>query len=313
MQGPELERLLGYWRDKLAGVRNPELPFKRVVPPGIRHTRDHVDFLFPDGLRSRIEQLSREKGVTFFSVLLSVFKTLLHRYCKLDDVTVAVPVANRGRTETQRMIGVFVNTIFLRTRLTGEQTFSDVMANVQLTFAEGSAHEALPTRVLVQELVPNYDPSRFPIVQVMFNYLQPGASHRARKRRELEIEAVPSDRDPISTRLDLTLTIADARGRLRANFKFDSALFDRKDVEQFSQHYMILLEAVLDDPNQPISQLSSLSPDERRPVAGLDAQVATLPVAPASPPALPVVLSADPTTHVSSAPAATRLCSLKRV
>ena len=306
IQGPELERLLGYWSVQLAGVTSPQLPFKRIPPAGIRHTRESVEFRFPDELRPRIEKLARDKGVTVFCVLLSVFKTLIHRYCNLDDVTIAVPMANRGRMETQRMIGVFVNYVFLRTQLSRNSTFTEVLTRVQHAFARGSDHAAIPFSTLVQDLVPNYDPLRLPISQVMFNYLQPGASLKTRRRTELEIEAVPSDRDPISTRTDLTLTIADARGRLRANFKFDSALFVRKDVEQFSQHYMILLEAVLDDPNQPISQLSSLPEDERRPVASLDGQVATQSVAPASPPALPVVLSADPTTHVSSTPAAMR-------
>jgi len=285
LQGPELDRLLSYWREKLAGVTSPQLPFTRQVAPGVRHTREYVEFFLPDLLRSRIERFCQERGTTFFCLFLSVYQTLLHRTCHLDDVTVALPVANRGQTETQRMIGVFVNTIFLRTRLSGNPTFTEVLARVRQAFAECSAHETMPFPRLVQELVPNHDPSRFPIVQVMFNYLQPGASQRARKRRELELDVIPSDRDPISTRTDLALTIADARGRLRANFKYDSALFAREDVERFSRHYMHLLEAVLDNPNRPIDQIPILASDKRQPLGDVgDTTAVTCEAASGAPP-----------------------------
>jgi thioesterase domain-containing protein len=166
----------------------------------------------------------------------------------------------------------------------------------------------MPFPQLVQELVPNYDPSRFPIVQIMFNYLQPGASQRARKRRELELDVIPSDRDPISTRTDLCLTIADARGRLRANFKYDSALFAREDVEHFSRQYMHLLEAVLDHPDRPIAQLPILASAEREPLidAGNSTAV-TRDAAPGGPP--PLEPQAPPQPDLSAATLAGRSLS----
>lgn len=264
IEGPEFQRLLNYWRRQLSGSTNPELPFKQAVPKGVRHVRDHFHVVLPDDYRPRIEQFARHHGVTIFTTLLAVYKTLLHRYCRVDDVTIAMPVANRGRAETQRMIGDFINTIFVRTYFHGGPTFEEVMRRVQATYAEGVAHEAMPLPLLVKDLIPDYDPSRFPISQVMFNYLQGGASGRVRKRRELEIEVIPPERDPISTRSDLVLNVTDERKRVRLTFKYDSTILPRAAVEQFARHYRTLLDAVLADPGQAIDQIDLLLPDERR-------------------------------------------------
>lgn len=268
LQGEELERLLAYWRGQLIGATNPELPFKRTAAPGVRHMRDAIEHALPEDWPGRLEQFGRDHGATNFNVLLACYFAVLHRYCTTEDLTIAVPVANRGRAETQRMIGVFINTIFVRSQVTGDLTFAELLARVQAVFVAGTNHERLPMTNLVQELLPDYNPSRFPISQIMFNYLQPGAAGRARKRRELEIDVIPSDRDPISTRTDLSLTIAHARGKLRANFKFDATFFAREDMERFARHFTAFVESVLAAPEQRIASVPLLSEAERQHIVG---------------------------------------------
>lgn len=264
LQGEELQRLLDYWRGKLVGATNPELPFKRPVAPGVRHMRDILTVVLPDDWRGKLEEAARRQSVTHSNILLAAYYATLHRYCGVADLTVAMPVANRGRAETQRMIGAFLNTIFLRTQVSGEQTFAELLKQVQQVALEAANHERMPMPKLVQELLPNYNPKRFPITQVMFNYLQPGAAGRARKRRELDIEILPSSKDPVSTRSDLSLSITNAQGKLNAHFRYDATFFAREDMERFAQHFQALVTSVLDDPQQKIAEIPLLSAEERR-------------------------------------------------
>lgn len=264
LRGPELERLLTYWSTQLAGVVSPPLPFKRHAPPGVRHIRGEIEFELPEGLRARVERFARAHSTTAFNVFLAAFKSLLARYGNFDDITVGVPVANRSRPETQRMIGVFVNTIFLRTSLAGDPTFGEVLERVRKTYAEGTANEALPMPLLVQKLDPNYNPERFPIVQVLFNYLQPGAAPEARRRRELDIEILPSEHGVVSTRHDLSITLAHSDGRINATLKYDSTTIAQEDAERLARHYTELLDQVVERADRRLSEISFLTAEERR-------------------------------------------------
>src|SRR5262249_6137132 len=120
-------------------------------------------------LAASLGQLSREQGVTLFMLLLAVFKALLYRYCRQEDVVVGTPVANRSRAHLEELIGLFTNTLVLRTRMSGSSSFRELLNKVRGTCMDAYAHQDMPFGKLVEELNPQRDLSRQPLFQVVFH------------------------------------------------------------------------------------------------------------------------------------------------
>jgi hypothetical protein len=170
MQGEVLERQLGYWRQRLSGLAPLELPTDRPRPP-VRSVRGAAHrFVLPAELRDSLNSLSRREGATLFMTLLAAFQVLLARYSGQEDIAVGTPIANRNRTEIEGLIGFFVNTLVMRADLSGDPSFTELLAQVRETALGSYAHQDLPFERLVEELRPERDLSRTPLFQVMFAF-----------------------------------------------------------------------------------------------------------------------------------------------
>ena len=194
--------------------------------------------------------------------LLAAFKVLLRCYTSQDDLVVGTPVANRNRLEIEGLIGFFVNALVLRTDLSGDPTFREVVRRVRKICVDAYGHQDLPFERLVEELHIERDLSRNPVFQVMF-VLQNDSS------RTVELPGLtltPVIADGGTTHFDLTLHLVQSEQGLLATAAYNTDLFDAVTISRMLTHFQTLLEAVVNDPDRHLSQLSLLTDAERRQV-----------------------------------------------
>ena len=170
LQGGVLEKQLQYWKQQL-GDELPvlDLPTDRPRPALQTYSGACVPLALSEQLTERLIALSQREGATLFMTLLAAFKVLLYRYTDQSDIVVGSPIANRPQTETEGLIGFFLNNLALRTDLAGNPTFQESLTRVRKTALEAYAHQDVPFEKLIEELKPERDLSRTTIFQVYFN------------------------------------------------------------------------------------------------------------------------------------------------
>lgn len=200
------DRLLSYWKRQLAGAPALlELPADRPRPPVRGSAGARRTLRLPRALADRLRALSRQEGATLFMTLLAAFKALLQRYSGQEDIVLGSPIANRNRVETEPLIGLFANVLVLRTTLSGEPTFRQLVGRVREVCLGAYEHQDLPFEKLVVELQPERSLSYTPLFQVMF-ILQ----NMPQEQRELAgLELTALDTTSETTKFDLTLSITE--------------------------------------------------------------------------------------------------------
>jgi amino acid adenylation domain-containing protein len=260
LDGAALEPHLAWWRETLAGVQPLDLLGDRPRPPA-RSFRGAVhSFRLLAGLRERCAELARESRVTPFAVLLAAFQLLLHRYTGADDLVVGTPSAARTRPELEEMVGFFVNTLPIRVGLGGDPTFRELLRRAGDAAAGAMAHQQVPFERLVEELRPERDPSRAPLVQVVLAFQNvPGEA--------LALPGVRVDAAEVDTgtaKFDLTLFLYEDADGLRGRLEYAADLFDAATAARFAEHYARLLASALAEPDRPASTLALLDETGRR-------------------------------------------------
>ncbi len=258
----EQERQLAYWKQQL-GEQQPilELPTDRPRPAlrsyqGARLNVE-LDFALLDGLKV----LARQQGITLFMLLLASLQTLLHRYSGQADIRVGVPVANRTRSETQGLIGFFVNTQVLKAEFTTQTSVAELLQQVKHTAVQAQAHQDLPFEQLVEALQPQRDLSRSPLFQVAYNHQSEG-HNQTRELAGLRLEYQVSDKH--TAQFDLTLDTCERPDGLTAALTYATDLFDASTIERMAGHWRNLLSGMCRDVNQRIADLPLLSVYERQ-------------------------------------------------
>jgi amino acid adenylation domain-containing protein len=262
LQGEVLERQLSYWRKRLGGeLPVLELPTDRTRPAQQSYRGAHLSFELSAEIGAALKQLGQQEGVTLFMTLLAAFQLLLSRYSKQDDILVGSVIAGRTRTETERLIGLFLNTLVMRTDLSGEPGFRQLLKRVREVCLGAYAHQEVPFEKLVEELQPERDLSRSPIVQVAFG--MQNAPVGELRLGELKLARVAYENEVV--RFDLTLWIMEgAGGALRATWTYSADLFDGETIERMQGHFRTLLESIVREPETRISQLEMLTEEEQR-------------------------------------------------
>ena len=258
--GGDLTEDVEYWRKQLAGVP-PELGLATDRPrPAVQNFRGgSLPFELPASLMRELTAVGQRYGATTFMALLAVFQVLLHRYSGSEDVVVGVPTANRGRAELEGLIGFFVNTLALRTDLSGDPSYAELLQRVREVCLDAYAHQELPFEKLVEELKPARDLSRPPFFQVSFSY-------QTAPLPAIDVAGLKLRRRPLAStaaRFDLELQFFDEAGALTGWFEYDRDLFDPSTVAQLAAHLRRLVELVVAGPEQPISALPLLGERER--------------------------------------------------
>ncbi|MEG0969252.1 MAG: condensation domain-containing protein, partial [Pseudomonas sp.] len=215
----------------------------------------------PTALASELLRQAQGYQVTPFMLLLAAFNVLLHRYARQEDLCVGVPVANRLRGECEGLIGLFVNTQVMRTRVDKAQPFSTLVLQVRDTVLAAQAHQDLPFEQLVEALQPERSLSHNPLFQVLFSLQRHDVVLRD-QLSGLQLSSLPSERR--TAQVDLGLFV-DQRGEQQFDFTFNYAsdLFQRASIERLAGHFLRLLEALLAEPTQALGRVPLLAASER--------------------------------------------------
>jgi len=168
LEGEVLENQLAYWESKLRGAGTLSLPMDHARPSVQSNAGANVSLELDKKLSTSLSSICQEQGVTLFMLLLSAFKVLLSRYSGQDDICVGTPIANRTQSELEGMIGFFVNTLALRSDLSGDPSFKDLLARVKQTTLESYDHQLAPFEKVVERVVNTRDMSMTPLFQVLF-------------------------------------------------------------------------------------------------------------------------------------------------
>jgi amino acid adenylation domain-containing protein len=261
LSGDVLERQLSYWREQLRGAPSIlELPTDRQRPAVQTFRGGHRPFVISEQLTQELKELSRREGVTLFMVLLAAFKALLYRYTGEREIVVGTPIAGRNYGETEGLIGFFVNTLALRTDLSGEPTFGELLARVREVALGAYLHQDVPFEKLVEELQPERALSHTPIFQVVFVLQNAPVG-------ELELPGIKLGMmasDNATAKFDLTLNLQESGDVIGGSLGYGSDLFEAETIGRMVSHFLTLLEGIAADVNKPLSQLPLLGEEERR-------------------------------------------------
>ncbi|NCT42247.1 MAG: amino acid adenylation domain-containing protein [Microcystis aeruginosa G11-09] len=261
LQGEIRQNQLNYWQKQLAAAPALlHLPTDRPRPPEQRFEGDQINGILSPELSQDLNKLSREKGVTLFMTLLTAFKVLLYRYTGQEDILVGTPIANRTRSELAGLIGFFVNTLVLRTDLAGNTSFSEALKQVRKTATDAYDHQDLPFEMLVEALQPERNMSYTPLFQVMF-----GLDNEVLNEMDLEgIKATPQPLEFKKAKFDLSLSIQVKEAGLTAHWEYNTDLFNGETIERMNGHFLALLEGIIANPSERISQLPLLTKSEQQ-------------------------------------------------
>ncbi|MBD2040985.1 amino acid adenylation domain-containing protein, partial [Microcoleus sp. FACHB-672] len=255
-----LETQLSYWKQQLQGAPSAlEMPTDRPRPPIQTFRGATHPVVLPKPLIEALNRLSRQTGASLYMTLLAAFNTLLHRYTAQEDIVLGTVTANRNWSEIENLIGFFVNTLLVRTDLSGNVSFRELLERVREVAFGAYAHQDLPFEKLVNELHPNRDLSQNPLFQVMFVFQKDGLE-------TLEIPGLTLNFSNVhcgTAKFDLTLQLQETSSGVSGWFEYSTDLFDAGTIERMAKHFQTLLEGIVTNPEQRLSELPILTPDER--------------------------------------------------
>ncbi|MET3381408.1 amino acid adenylation domain-containing protein [Variovorax paradoxus] len=271
LEAGERDRQLAYWTQHI-GTEQPvlQLPTDHARKADGRYSAVRHGFELPGDLVQRLHRRLQGQGATLFMGLLAGFQVLLSRYTGEPDIRVGVPVANRHRAETESVIGFFVNTQVLRNMLDGRESLTQVLMRAREAALGAQAHQDLPFEQLVEALQPERSLSTSPLFQVMFNH-QRGDLKALQNLPGLTL--TECDLGAQAAQFELTLeTTESADGSVRASLRYAAELFEPRSIERMAGHYLAVLSALADHPEQPVGDVALLGEAEHAQLAAWGAR-----------------------------------------
>jgi amino acid adenylation domain-containing protein len=260
LQGEALDSLLAWWRGQLAGSPGVlDLPVDHPRPPAFTYQGSRHPFRLPARLADRLRAYGRRESMTPFMILLAGFQALLHRHSGQTDLLVGTAIANRQQTELEDLVGFFMNTLALRADLGGRPHFLDLLEQARRTSLGAYAHQGLPFEKLVDELHPERDLSRSPLLQVML--ILQNAPMRALQLPGLEVRVEEVDNG--TAKLDLTVSLEETDEGIVGWIEYNVDLFDRPTVARLARHFETLIEGALANPEASVEALPLVGAAER--------------------------------------------------
>ncbi|WP_428552439.1 non-ribosomal peptide synthetase [Pseudomonas edaphica] len=262
LEAGECQRQLDYWTAQL-GHEHPllELPADRPRPLVQSHQGELYRFDLSDDLAARVRAFNAERGLTLFMTMTATLAVLLYRYSGQTDLRIGAPVANRIRPESEGLIGAFLNTQVLRCQLNGQMNVAELFEQVRHTVIEGQSHQDLPFDHLVEALQPSRSAAYNPLFQVMCN-VQRWEFQQSRQLAGMTVEYLVNDAR--ATKFDLNLEVTDLDHRLGCCLTYSTDLFDQPRIARMAAHWQNLLEALIANPQQRLSELPLLTATEQR-------------------------------------------------
>jgi amino acid adenylation domain-containing protein len=256
-EGGILKQQLAYWQEKLAGVpESLELVTDYPRPSVQSFAGATHKFSLDTELTGQLKTLAEQQGCTLFMVLLAAWKVLLYRYTGQNDICVGSPIANRQYGETEGLIGMFVNTLALRSQVAGEETFTTLLAKVRATCLEAYEHQDAPFEKVVELLRPQRNMAISPLFQVMviLQNMDIGTTE------SIEPYILESE----ISKFDLTVEFTETPEGLSGSIEYSTALYKPQTIERMVEHHMGLFQAIVTTPTARIGDLDYLSKAENR-------------------------------------------------
>jgi amino acid adenylation domain-containing protein/FkbM family methyltransferase len=261
LQGDVLARQLNYWKADLAGTPVLlDLPTDKPRPASQSFRGATEVFAMPQQLLKRLKAIGQQEHTTLFMTLMAGFMTLMHRYAAQDDVAVGTPISGRTRSETEGLIGLFLNTVVLRSTFAADTSFRSLLGQVRERALGAYGHQDLPFEQLVAEMAPERTASHSPIFQVMFILNNAEAASQASNVTGLQKVGTGT------SKFDLTFYVSEGQDGLSLLIEYSTDLFERSTIVRMGGHFHQLLDALSREPELPVSRVSMLSDEERRQV-----------------------------------------------
>ncbi len=265
LAGPGFIDDLAYWEENLRGAPELlELPADRPRQPVQSYRGARRRFRLDPALTAALRDCSRLEKVSLFTVFAAALNTLLYRYTGSEDISLGVPLADRDRQEVQSVIGFLLHTHVLRTGLSGEMTFRELLARVQKGALDLYAHRAVPFDQVVSKVKPERNLGYSPLFQVMINWRDRDQQLSFIGMDGLVVESLLAESR--TSKFDLTVMLTDGGDEIWVELEYSTDLFDGDRMVRLFGHYRTLLESVTSDPGQRLSDLTLLTAEERRQV-----------------------------------------------
>ncbi|MBO3285399.1 non-ribosomal peptide synthetase [Paenibacillus polymyxa] len=264
-QKERLQRQEAYWLDMFQGeLPVLEMPADYPRPAVQSYEGQTLEFSFDASKTDGLKQLASETGTTLFMVLLAAYNVLLHKYSGQEDVIVGTPIAGRNHGDVQPLIGIFLNTLAIRSYPASEKTFLSYLNEVKETTLHAFEHQNYPFEELVDKVQVTRDLSRNPLFDTLFTM-------QNTENEEFELEGLrlipyPSVLD--TAKFDISLDVGEENGGLDYSFEYATALYKRETIERLAKHYEQLLETIVSRPDAKIAELDLLTAEEKEQIIG---------------------------------------------
>ncbi|MTJ29412.1 non-ribosomal peptide synthetase [Aphanizomenon sp. UHCC 0183] len=255
------EKQLNYWQQQLADIPPLlELPTDKPRPP-VQSFRGGIwEFSINSNLSQKIRTLTQQSDTTLFMTMLAAFVILLYRYSGQDDILIGSPMAGRNRQEIQSLIGYFVNTVVLRTKLTGNPNFREILNQVRQVATDAHNYQDIPYNQVVEALNPQRNLSYNPVFQILFDL-----QHSLTDKSQLPgLTLQPFLGEHSTSKFDLSLIIEDRGTELIGVWEYSSDLFTQETISRITENFQTLLNGIVNNPETPINQLPIISAFEQQ-------------------------------------------------
>ncbi|HYH46880.1 MAG TPA: amino acid adenylation domain-containing protein, partial [Thermoanaerobaculia bacterium] len=260
LDGPELAAQVAYWREVLAGVPPLDLP---LDDPAAADSQGATwSQRLPADLSAAVQGLAGAGAASLFMVLAAAFQVLLHRLTAQEDVALGYPIAGRGQQATEGLIGVFLNTLVLRTRIVPDERFRDLLARVRQSALDAYANQDVPFEKLLEDLQPERDLHRTPFFNVLLNVL----TFAPRPAAFGGVQAAEIPLGDTTAKLDLTLYASDTGRRLAIDWTYRTGRLSEARVAALADSFAALLGQLAENPDAVVAELSLLSREAREQV-----------------------------------------------
>lgn len=250
---------LAYWKQQLTAVPALALPTDHPRPAVQRFQGHYLRFRLSAEQSLALKQLSQQEGVTLFMTLLAALQVVLARYSGQEDIAIGTPVAGRSHSELEGLIGLFINTLVLRTDLSGNPNARELLQRARQVTLDAYARQDAPFEKLVEEVKPERSLSANPLFQVMLSWQNTPTSPLL--LRGAQARQLPTERH--TSMFDLTLNLAEGRDGVYGGIEYDRDLFEQPTIERFIERYQQVLAAMVAQPEQRLSQLPFLTRREQ--------------------------------------------------
>jgi amino acid adenylation domain-containing protein len=260
LSGQVLDTQLNYWKAQLAGTLPLlELPTDKPRSAVQNYQGESQHLIVSKHLTKALKALSQGSDSTLFMTLLTAFNTLLYRYTEQEDIIIGTPIAGRNQTDTEEMVGCFINTLALRTNLGGNPSFLELLQRVRQVAMEAYTHQDMPFEKLVEELQPERNLSRSPVFDVLFNFINTPTTN-------WEISGLSVNSLQLSepeSKFSMTLYVEENFGELNLQLVYQRSLFSAARMSRLLNQYQYLLEQIVLNPDNPISLYSLVTPESQ--------------------------------------------------